>query len=345
MKTNIYDESLLLSEEILANIELSQISLSNITLKVSRLARLLNELEFQKIFQYEASGYPTTPNGINPDIFSLLKKANRTYSQKNDKKELKEYAHYKSIEQYENEIEVFKLSLSVSTDPNVAISSSNPNQYVNHFGNTLERRTLREKISENSKILASRKSFLYNYALEKNYELKYSKVNKDIFTRIQFSVDSRMIDLLPETIKKFTSAYDNLVSENDEDWSNAVHSCRRILQDLADKIYPPRVDITKNGKTIKLGTENYINRLICYIEDHADSERFQEIVGSHLQYIGERLDSLFSAVQKGSHNIIKTQDEADRYVIYTYLIVGDILKLKDTVEQQQNQTSDVIDTI
>ena len=36
-----------------------------------------------------------------------------------------------------------------------------------------------------------------------------------------------------DTIKKFTSVYSNLLSENDEDWSNAVHSCRRILQDLA----------------------------------------------------------------------------------------------------------------
>ena len=147
-----------------------------------------------------------------------------------------------------------------------------------------------------------------------------------------------MGELLPNAIKKFTSAYENLLSENNEDWSNAVHSCRRILQDLADEIYPATEDKKlANGKTIKLGVENYINRLIAYIDEHSSSKRFEEIVGSNLKYIGERLDSIFNAIQKGSHKIILTQDEADRYVIYTYLLVGDILKLKMGVEKQIEQ--------
>ena len=43
--------------------------------------------------------------------------------------------------------------------------------------------------------------------------------------------------------------------------------------------------------------------------------------------MGDRLDSIFHASQKGSHDVILTKDEADRYVIYTYMIVGDILSL------------------
>jgi hypothetical protein len=49
-------------------------------------------------------------------------------------------------------------------------------------------------------------------------------------------------------------------------------------------------------------------------------------VGSHLEFIGERLDSVFQAAQKGSHGVVD-KAEADRYVVYTYLIVGDILSL------------------
>lgn len=33
------------------------------------------------------------------------------------------------------------------------------------------------------------------------------------------------------------------------------------------------------------------------------------------------------SAQKGSHETIFSKEEADRYVIYTYLIVGDILSL------------------
>jgi len=33
------------------------------------------------------------------------------------------------------------------------------------------------------------------------------------------------------------------------------------------------------------------------------------------------------AAQKGSHADIVTKEEADRYVVFTYLIVGDVLSL------------------
>ena len=136
---------------------------------------------------------------------------------------------------------------------------------------------------------------------------------------------------MPEAINKFSAVHENLRSDNPEDWSNAVHSCRRILQDLADSIYPSREDkvIEAGGKTkkVKLGKDNYINRIIAFVEERSDSERFSHIVGSHLGFLGDRLDSVFQAAQKGSHDVIVSQIEADRYVVYTYLTVGDVISL------------------
>jgi len=131
-------------------------------------------------------------------------------------------------------------------------------------------------------------------------------------------------------VQKLSAVYENLTSDNAEDWSNAVHSCRRILQDLADAIYPQRedavIEVGGKPKTIKLGPDNYANRIIAFLRENSQSERFEAIVGSHLSYIGERLDSVFQAAQKGSHSTV-TRDEADRYVVYTYLVVGDVLSL------------------
>jgi len=95
-----------------------------------------------------------------------------------------------------------------------------------------------------------------------------------------------------------------------------------------------RIKTTKGkNKTIKLGQEQYINRLIAFIEDHGSSTRFKHLVGSHLNFIGERLDSIVQAAQKGTHDEIVSPQEADRYVIYTYMIIGDILALlEDTSE-------------
>ena len=80
---------------------------------------------------------------------------------------------------------------------------------------------------------------------------------------------------------------------------------------------------------MRLGTNHYINRLIAFIEDSSESKRFKQIVGSQLRYIGDRVDALFEATQKGSHTTL-TEDEAGRYVVYTCLLVGDILSLRST---------------
>jgi len=118
-----------------------------------------------------------------------------------------------------------------------------------------------------------------------------------------------------------------LKSDNPEDWANGVHSCRRLLQEVADALFPATAPQQRKGRTIQLGPDNYINRLVCYIEDRSSSIRFRDIVGSTLAYIGERLDAVFQAAQKGSHADIGSREEAERYVIYTFLTVADILTL------------------
>jgi hypothetical protein len=326
-------EAIALSDEILRNIELSELPLAAIALKASRLARLLNESDYQKAFEYEAGGYPSTAGGIPPDAWALAVIAGRRYEEKEKKtEEVKNYVYIHSIAEIEEAIRMGNASLGAARDPNVSVSSSNPNQVVwNPLGNQRERDAIRRNVTLNVRRLASRRSFIHQYATRKLYELKFSGIADDIFSRIRERVDASVGSVVPSSVQKFTAVYENLASDNPEDWSNAVHSCRRILQDLADVIYPPQDDrileVGKKKTTIKLGSENYINRLVAFIEENSDSERFHSVVGSQLKFIGERLDALFRAAQKGSHAMISDRAEADRYVVYTYMVVGDILSL------------------
>lgn len=324
-------EALSLSETILQEIELSSTTLTTIALKASRLARLIGDYDHQQIFAYEASGYPGKAKGIPQDVWRYLELAGRVYETEVDGV-IKEHGKTASIEELENRILACKESLSVATDAPISISSANPNQWVKSpEGNAQERRGLRNTIGELSQLVANRRAFIHSYVSSVYYNLKYSSIQSDIFSRVRDRVDSKIGYLVPDAVKKFIAVYENLRSDNSEDWSNAVHSCRRILQDTADSLYPPHEG--KEGK--KLGKDNYINRLIAYIEDNSSSSRFQELVGSNLKYIGERLDAVFKASQKGSHSMISSQEEADRYTIYTYLIVGDILQLREDLSLQQ----------
>ena len=286
------DEILDLVEETLKNIELDEILLSNICLKVARITRLMGDIEKVELFT--------------------------KYSNSIGQNE----ARKKALQQF----------IDSSQDPDISITSANPNQYLHApQGNANDRAQAVKLIIENEDKINSKKSEIYKYLINIFYELKFSEIPYKIFEKTKLQVDKQLPELLPEAVKKFVSVYDNLISENPEDWSNAVHSCRRILQDLADKFYPPNPDgkseITKGSKKIKVGAENYINRLILFIESKTDSERYLEIVGSHLDFIGNRIDSIYDASNKGTHTVIQSKDEAERYIIYTYLLIGDILAL------------------
>jgi hypothetical protein len=326
-------EALTLSDDVLKNIELNEVGLSQVALKCVRLARLLNDFDMQKIMQFEAGGYPVNANGsFSKEIFDLCRRAGRSYHEKNEKTEkIAEYAYKHSIEELEEFSSSVELSIAAARDPDVSISSANPNQFISApAGNRAERTAIRTSSNTARKRLASRRSFLHGYALQKNHELKFSGIAGDIFSRTRERVDARIGEHVPAAVQKMAAVYENLCSENSEDWSNAVHSCRRILQDLADAVYPAREDkIVESGgrqRTIRLGPDNYVNRIVAFLEEKTDSERFQAIVGSHLSFMGERLDAVFQAAQKGSHSVVG-KDEADRYVVYTYLLVGDVLSL------------------
>ena len=314
-------EAVALSEDILKDIELGQVRLSVVVLKAMRLARILNDFEIQQIFEWESSGYPQDPSGARLEVRDAATKAGRTYFGGDSTPETpKPHVYPESIEEIEHTAEIGRTSLQAA-------------QYPHTSGvNTRERRHLQDQMRKASQALASRRTFIHSYVARKHYELKFAHLADDVFGRIRSSVDALIGHVVPDSVKKLTAVYDNLKSDNPEDWANAAHSCRRLLQDLAEVVFPAQDEIrtrTVNGKEIpiKLGADQYKNRLMAYIEDSSESSRFNEIVGSHLGYIGDRLDALSEAAQKGSHATV-TKEEADRCVVYTYLLVGDILSLR-----------------
>jgi len=329
-------EALELSAEILKNVELSELPLANVALKASRLARLINDHDMQRIMEYEAGGYPTQADGVPPEVWRLAVAAGRRLEQKDSEGNPKEYVYLESIAELEHESRMVDTALQAARDPDVHLSSANPYQtVVPPFGNRLERDNAKYKSSTALKRLSNCRTLIYRYALRKHYELKFSGIADDIFSRIRQRVDEAIGSTVPDAVQKLSAVHDGLLSDNPEDWANAVHSCRRILKDLADAVFPPRsedrvVKQETSERTIHLGPDNYVNRIMCYVEDNSASTRFTEIVGSHLAYLGDRLDSVSKAAQKGSHKGIVRREEADRYVVYTYLIVGDVLSLVDS---------------
>lgn len=324
-----YKEALKLADEIMRNIELAESSLTLITLKVIRLARLTNDFEMMKILELEISGYTVNQNGYVPkEQWEIGLLANRQYHDESNKEKI----FPESVEHLEDEKNFLKSSIQVAGDADISITSSNPRHFPKYYtGNATERVELRARFKKVSERLASRRSMIYQYILRKYLELRYSNIAEDIFSRIQEKVYEKIGKYIPDSVKRFNAVYENLRSENSENWSNAVHSCRRILKDLADAIYPSKEAIQKeiNGKeiTIQLDEDHFINRILEFITQKSNSKTYNIIVGSHLKFIEDRLNSILGGSHKGTHKDITDKEEANRIVVYTYLLIGDILAL------------------
>lgn len=305
-------------------------SLANIALKAGRLARLLNDFETQQIMQWEAGGYPTTPNGFPPESWNLAMRAGRVFMhKKDDKSEATERAYHDSIDSLEQEVRSQEAKLAAARDPD---SPPTPTPGQSFWpGNSWERHLINQAAKLATTRLASRRAFIYQYVTQVYYELRFSAIAEDVFSRIRQRVDSVIGQVIPEAVKKITAVYGNLSSQNTEDWAMAVHGCRRIICDLADKVFPPQKAPSKESHP--LGKENYKNRIIEFAESKATSEKYREVVGSNLSFLCDRLDSIWEAASKGTHSEIVTRDEAERYVVYTYLLVGDILSLYEPALQ------------
>ena len=324
-----YKEGLELADEIIRNIELAESSLTLTTLKTIRLARLTNDFDMIKILELEISGYTVNQNGYVPkEQWEVGILANRQYHDESNK----EKVFPESVEQLEDEKNFLKSSIDVAGDANISISSSNPRHFPKYYtGNASERAELRERFKKVSDRLASRRSIVYKYVLRKYLELRYSNIAEDIFSKIREKVNEKIGKYVPDSVKRFNAVYENLSSENSENWSNAVHSCRRILKDLADAIYPPTENIKKekDGKEliIQLDDEHFINRIVEFITQRSQSKTYKKIVGSHLKFMEDRLKSILGGSHKGTHADITDREEANRIVVYTYLLIGDILAL------------------
>jgi hypothetical protein len=170
-----------------------------------------------------------------------------------------------------------------------------------------------------SKQIADWKAWIHGYAAGVYHESQVGALAASVFDRVRARVDPAVAKYLPASSKRLASAYDNLRSQNAEDWANAVHTCRRLLKDLADALYPATADP-------KYGDDKYLNRLTTFVASKSGSDTFAKVVGAQIDYLGNRLDAIHDASNKGSHDEVE-REEADRYVLYTYLFIGDVLTL------------------
>ena len=169
---------------------------------------------------------------------------------------------------------------------------------------------------------------IHAYAAERYQELRFGAAVETALEVVRAEVDARISSLVPDGLPMLTAAFESAVSEHPEHWANAASTCRRLLKLAADSLRPAGPDKKlADGKTVRMGDGNYINRLMDWIVTASESETGADITAADIEQLGHRLDSADGAGQKGAHDKVD-RFEASRFITGTYLVLGDLLRLR-----------------
>ncbi len=160
-------------------------------------------------------------------------------------------------------------------------------------------------------------------------KLKFEKIEYDIFEETRKSVNEELNARCPNAFEKLTEIYTDMIeSKSKLDLQQVAHGCRVVLKDFADSVFPPTDKKIKDlyGNEHDLKDNNYVNRIIAFVQENMDSKSNKEFMSSHLAYLASFLDNVNDLASTGTHTEI-SKEQAKRCLIYTYLMLGDIINL------------------
>lgn len=230
-----------------------------------------------------------------------------------------------SVTELENKIDTTQNTINgLSSNQNLSPSAA----YEFEMSNFKMRTILEQSINIWKNILDNIRNRAADFLNQAEFDMLSGKTYSDIFLRTKEFVDTSLAKIAPEVLQKFLSI--ELDSNNKETYAQSLITCRRVLKSFADNIYPASNEpvLCSDGIKRKLGDDKYVSRLWQYISENIDKNSSRELILNQLENLGKRVDYIYSLTNKGVHADVNEQ-EANQCIVQTYLLIGDILMIKN----------------
>ena len=321
-------EAATVSEELLNLLENQSCPIAQVLLKAKRLARLLRDNDAQRWLNYELSGYP---DGLTfAEFGSCLKYANQRRDKDNK-------YWTESLPAIEARIKSSELALAGYKFPaNLSPSLNSPSQWAgtqlqSAMGSivmsfNLSVNAIRDSITSSTQLFSALTASVHSFATDANIALAFGGTAQEIFEAARLDVDTFIRLKCPKAAEQLLAAYERIQSGGAEECAQALVSCRRVLLTVADAVFPSRSEVYRDRRGIdrKVGSEEYKNRLLAYLDSRVDSPTVEFAV-SDLEHVAARLDVAYENTCKGVHADVSPQ-EARLTLISTYLILAEVAR-------------------
>ncbi|HUH36569.1 MAG TPA: hypothetical protein VL027_01365 [Spongiibacteraceae bacterium] len=318
------DEARKVSEALLDDLENSSSQIDAILMRAKRLARLMRDTDAQVWLDLETKGYPDA--FAFSELGSCIK-----YAESGGRVDLKTSKYYPqslpTIEANAESDEALLNSLRTAKAPATKVKDFlEKNATEALMATQLKLQNQQKKNYASSKSLySSMKSAIHNYATDTYLAVELGDAAEEIFEGARNLVDTFIRSHCPKAAEKLVAINERMGDGNSESLSAALTSCRRLLMDVADSVFPARDDEWKDrkGRSRKVGIDQYKNRLLAFLSDLSESEGSYSLLESELEHLAARLDIIYEKTCKGVH-IDVSLEEAKLAVIHTYLFLGEV---------------------
>ncbi len=302
--TNRAEEGLRLSDEILADIELSRRSAHQVVMKASRLVRLVPNDEFADFLRFEREGYP-----LDGSDAEWLRRAGR---ESGDDKYF--YVPLSKIvanaESAKARLEADGGSRSFSGEM-LALASREHDAHLSQ---------LASDYGKMQGVATQVMTTVYDQVSAMNHELRFSTTQESLFQQAQRDVDGKLGSLGGAVLSKVDSLTARLRDGDGESISQAMNTCRRLIDAVADALLPAREGTVEvDGQPLKAGNSNVLNRLqIGAYESGAPKGRRDRLRRS--------LSALYDRTSTGVHAEVSV-DEARFVFLQTYVTLAELIQM------------------
>jgi hypothetical protein len=296
-----------LSKEIIDNIELSKIEGQALLLKATRLARYVDNEETRKWLRFEMQGY----NSTDETSLKFMGKTGRW----TDKEKLEGY--WIPLSQIESAVEAQKQKLSLIRIPDT--SGDRAVFVIDRVTNQMNSAT--QSISKLGGIKSRVVSLIHDFATNAYYQKTFDNVAESIFDNYKSDIDNLIAESSGDVLNQIPSVINRLSEGNSESISQALNTCRRIIDSFANYIFPATDNtIEIGGNTLSLKQDKVLNRINAYIHQNLTSD-------SRKKKLRQNLSNLYERVSAGVHSDVDAY-EAKSLFFNTYLLLGELLTIK-----------------
>ncbi len=162
-------------------------------------------------------------------------------------------------------------------------------------------------------------------------ELEYGGTIEHLMEEIRRQTDEKLSTLGDIMIDEAQSLHASLTSHNPADWSKVGHSCRRMLEILADHVFPARRQpfVGKDGKPHPVTEQDYLNRLLAFLDDTTSGDE-RCLIEDEVKLLASHIDELNEEVCSVEHKKAPEKYRVNLAAVRTYLVVSELLRLSET---------------